>query len=81
MKILTRRNQIENPNPRFIIGPQIFNIIKGALMDPDMENIPTDYVNGTDFDQKQSKVSMQTIIPTSKWARKEITYRRAIKSS
>ena len=30
----------ENPIRRFIIGPQIYNIIKGALMDPDMENIP-----------------------------------------
>ena len=39
----------ENPIRRFVISPQIFNIIKSALMDPDMENIPTDYVNGTDF--------------------------------
>ena len=27
----------ENPIRRFIIGPQIFQIIKAALMDPDME--------------------------------------------
>ena len=28
-----------NPVRRFIIGPQIFQIIKGALMDPDMEQL------------------------------------------
>ena len=32
----------ENPIRRFIIGPQIFQIIKQALMDPDMEELPTD---------------------------------------
>ena len=30
--------QPENPIRRFIIGPQIFNIIKSALMDPEMED-------------------------------------------
>ena len=39
----------ENPIRRFIIGPQIFQIIKQALMDPDMEELPTDYTNGIDF--------------------------------
>ena len=38
-----------NPIRRFIIGPQIFQIIKGALMDPDMEDLPTDSLNGVDF--------------------------------
>ena len=39
----------ENPVRRFIIGPQIFQIIKAALMDPDMEELPTDYTAGVDF--------------------------------
>ena len=39
----------ENPIRRFIIGPQIFQIIKQALMDPDMEELPTDYTAGVDF--------------------------------
>jgi len=39
----------ENPIRRFIIGPQIFTTIKGALMDPELEELPTDYVRGLDF--------------------------------
>ena len=61
----------ENPIRRFIIGPQIFNIIKSALMDPDMENIPTDFVNGTDFRLTKSSKGQYADYSTSKWARKE----------
>jgi hypothetical protein len=61
----------ENPIRRFIIGPQIFNIIKGALMDPDMENIPTDYLNGTDFKLTKTMKGQYADYSTSKWARKE----------
>ena len=61
----------ENPIRRFTIGPQIFNIIKGALMDPDMENIPTDYVNGTDFRLTKTTKGQYADYSTSKWARKE----------
>jgi hypothetical protein len=39
----------ENPIRKFIMGPQIFAIIKAALLDPDMENSPVDIINGTDF--------------------------------
>ena len=48
----------ENPNQTFCHF-QIFNIIKSALMDPDMENIPTDYVNGTDF--RVTKTTQRTV--------------------
>ena len=61
----------ENPVRRFVISPQIFNIIKGALMDPDMENIPTDYVNGTDFRVTKTTKGQYADYSTSKWARKE----------
>ena len=61
----------ENPIRRFVIGPQIFNIIKGALMDPDMENNPTDYVNGTDFRLTKTSKGQYADYSTSKWARKE----------
>jgi len=61
----------ENPIRRFVIGPQIFNIIKSALMDPDMENIPTDYVNGTDFRLTKTSKGQYADYSTSKWARKE----------
>ena len=62
----------ENPIRRFIIGPQVFQIIKSALMDPDMENIPTDYVNGTDFRlTKTTKGDGHADYTTSSWARRE----------
>jgi len=61
----------ENPIRRFVIGPQIFNIIKGALMDPDMENLPTDYVNGTDFRLFKTTKGQYADYSTSKWVRKE----------
>ena len=32
----------ENPIRRFIISPHIFNLIKAALMDPELESMPTD---------------------------------------
>lgn len=60
-----------NPIRRFVIGPQIFNIIKSALMDPDMENLPTDYLNGTDFKLTKTMKGQYADYSTSKWARKE----------
>ena len=61
----------ENPIRRFVISPQIFNIIKSALMDPDMENIPTDYTAGTDFRITKTTKGQYADYSTSKWARKE----------
>jgi len=61
----------ENPIRRFVISPQIFNIIKSALMDPDMENLPVDYVNGTDFRVTKTTKGQYADYSTSKYARKE----------
>ena len=61
----------ENPIRRFVISPQIFNIIKSALMDPDMENIPTDYVNGCDFKVTKTTKGQYADYSTSSWARKD----------
>jgi len=61
----------ENPIRRFIISPQIFNLIKNALMDPDMENIPTDYTAGLDFTIKKTSKGGYADYSTSTWARKE----------
>jgi hypothetical protein len=60
-----------NPIRKHIIGPQIFAIIKAALMDPDMENSPVDYVNGTDFIVAKTSKGGYSDYGTSKWARKE----------
>lgn len=64
-------DEAENPIRRFVIGPQIFNIIKTALMDPDMESIPTDYDNGTDFRLAKTSKGGYADYSTSKWARRE----------
>tara|TARA_R110000868_G_scaffold14088_10_gene65910 strand:+ start:10578 stop:11597 length:1020 start_codon:yes stop_codon:yes gene_type:complete len=61
----------ENPIRRFIINPSIFKIIKGALMDTDFENIPTDYEAGTDFRLTKSQKGQYADYSTSTWARRE----------
>jgi len=60
----------ENPVRRFIIGPQIFTLIKGALMDPEMEDLPTDVVNGVDFKLIKSSKGGYADYGTSKWSRR-----------
>ena len=61
----------ENPIRRFIISPQIFNLIKAALMDPELENLPTDYQAGLDFTVTNTSKGGYSDYNTSKWARKE----------
>jgi len=61
----------ENPIRRFIISPQIFNLITNALKDPDMENMPTDYQNGSDFSIKKTSKGGYADYNTSGFARKE----------
>ncbi|MDA9374100.1 hypothetical protein N9R43_01825 [bacterium] len=63
--------QPENPIRRFVIGPQIFKLLKAALMDPDMENLPTDYDAGTDFRLTKTQKGQYADYSTSNWARKE----------
>jgi hypothetical protein len=61
----------ENPIRRFIIGPQIFQIIKQALMDPDMEELPTDYTQGVDFRLNKTSKGGYADYSTSNWARRD----------
>jgi hypothetical protein len=61
----------ENPIRRFIIGPQIFTTIKSALMDPELEELPTDLVRGLDFRVTKTSKGGYADYSTSKWARKE----------
>jgi hypothetical protein len=61
----------ENPIRRFIIGPQIFTLIKGALMDPELEELPTDYLRGLDFRVSKGSKGGFADYSGSKWARKE----------
>jgi len=63
--------QPENPIRRFIIGPQIFTSIRAALVDPELEDLPTDYVHGLDYRMKKSSKGGYADYSTSSWARRE----------
>ena len=60
-----------NPIRRFIISPQIFNLVKAALLDPELENLPTDYQAGLDFTITKTSKGGYADYNTSKWSRKE----------
>lgn len=68
---LAEENLPENIIRRFIVNPSIFNIVKGALMDPDMESLFTDYENGTDFRLTKTTKGQYADYSTSSFARKE----------
>lgn len=61
----------ENPIRRFVISPQIFAIIKASLMDPEIEELPTDYLRGLDFKIVKTTKGGYADYSTSGWARKE----------
>jgi hypothetical protein len=68
----TEEETPENPVRRFIMSPQIYNIIQQALMDPDFgEHLPTDYDMGVDFRITKTKKGQYADYTTSSWARKE----------
>lgn len=67
---IKEENPPENLNRRFIIGPQIFQVIKQALMDPDMEDLPTDYTNGVDFRLNKGSKGGYADYGASNWARR-----------
>ena len=68
---LQEDKQPENPIRRFIIGSQIFNIVKNALMDSEIEELPTDYVRGLDFKIVKTSKGGYADYSTSTWARRE----------
>ena len=61
----------ENPIRRFIIGPQIYQIIRSALMDPELDELPTDYLKGVDFRIAKTSKGGFADYSTSKWSRRE----------
>jgi len=61
----------DNPIRRFIIGPQIYQIIRSALMDPELEELPTDYLKGVDFRIAKTSKGGFADYSTSKWSRRE----------
>ena len=61
----------DNPIRRFIIGPQIYAIIRSALMDPELDELPTDYLKGLDFRIAKTSKGGFADYSTSKWSRRE----------
>ena len=68
---LNEDSKPENPIRRFIIGPQIYQIIRSALMDPELEELPTDYLRGVDFRISKTSKGGFADYSTSKWSRRE----------
>ena len=68
---LKESDQPENPIRRFVISPQIFKIIQGALLDPELDELPTDYVHGLDFRVKKANGGKFADYSTSNWSRRE----------
>jgi hypothetical protein len=61
----------ENPIRRLVISPSIFNLVKAALMDPELEELPTHYERGLDFHVTKTTKGGYADYSTSKWSRKE----------
>jgi len=68
---LKEEQRPENPVRRFIIGPQIFQLIRGALLDPEMDNLPTDLLHGVDFKLAKTSKGGYADYSTSSWKRRE----------
>lgn len=60
----------ENPIRRFVINPSLFEIIEKSLMDPEIEDAPTDYINGLDFKIAKTQKGEYANYQTSTWARR-----------
>ena len=68
---MDKKEELENPIRRFVISPQIHTLIKAGLMDPEMEELPTDTDRGLDFRIKKTQKGGYADYTTSTWARKE----------
>ena len=58
----------ENPIRRFVINPSKFNIIRSALMNPEMEDLPTDNESGRDFKLTKTQKGGYADYSTSTWS-------------
>jgi hypothetical protein len=58
----------ENPIRRFVISPQIFNIIRSSLVDPELKYLPCDIDNGRDLRIKKTTKGGYADYSTSSWS-------------
>ena len=68
---LKEENVPENPVRRFVITQQIFQLIRAALLDPEMDHLPTDMLHGIDFRIKKGTKGGYADYSTSSWGRRE----------
>lgn len=61
----------ENPIRRLILTPQVYQLVRAALVDPELEELPTDYVHGLDFRIKKTSKGGYADYTTSTWSRRE----------
>ena len=61
----------ENPIRRFIVSPSIFTLIKAALLDPEIQELPTHYDKGLDFFVTKTTKGGFADYSTSRWSRNE----------
>jgi hypothetical protein len=61
----------ENPIRRFVIAPQLYTVIKAGNNNPEIEEIPTDYENGLNFNVLKGKSGEHADYSTSSFARRE----------
>lgn len=62
------QNVPENPIRRFILNPSLYEIVEKSLMNPEMEDAPTDYVNGRDFKVSKTQKGEYANYQTSSWS-------------
>ncbi len=63
-------NLPENPIRRFILNPSLYDIVEQSIMDPEMEDMPTDYINGTDFIIRKTRKGDYANYTSSAFARR-----------
>ena len=61
----------ENPIRRFVITPQVFTVIKASLTNPEIEETPTNYERGLNFNISKTVKGDYSDYTTSQFARKE----------
>lgn len=65
---MTEDNAPENPIRRFVINPSIYEIIEKSLINPEMEDMPTDFIGGRDFKITKTKKGEYANYSTSSWS-------------
>lgn len=63
-------NEPENKVRRFVINKQVYDKIYDALLDPELDDLPTDFDGGLDFTIKKTQKGQWSDYNTSSFARK-----------